>query len=449
MGVSLSREQVLALAPDAASAKAAIGLATERHWLTVGADEGAAWGECKGSGAKPYQTQVDLAALATKCSCPSRKFPCKHGLALLLIYTQRAPFPPSDRPLWVDEWLSTRRDKVAKKELAATERSPADQATADAAASKREATRWKRIEAGSSDLQRWIADQFRRGLGQFGHEQRAEWSAMAARTVDAQMPGLGSQLLEARAALEAGSAGHEEAIERLGLIQLANAGIARRGQLSPARLADLRIALGWPQDKEDVAVSADAVDDDWIVLGQIVIARDKGVSERRIWLRGSTSGRDALLLDFAFRGKNWGDVWLDGMSYRALLNFYPGSVPLRALVTSQSAASSQALPQQSPEEAVDLASQRFAENPWQQQLPLLLSDATPVRHGQQWCLHTGVGVFPLLVSNASAWSLLAFCGGKPVHLMGEWDGRTLRPLSAFDATQTRHRWCLDALEVEA
>jgi hypothetical protein len=449
MGDSLTREQVLGLAPDGASAKAATGLVSENNWVMVGADDGAAWGECKGSGAKPYQTQVDLAALAAKCSCPSRKFPCKHGLALLLIYSQRAPFPVSNRPVWVDEWQSARKDKVAKKEQAATEKTPADQAAADATAAKREAARWTRIETGSADLQRWIADQFRRGLGQFGQEQHKEWTAMAARMVDAQAPGLGTQLLEALAARGARSAGHEEAIETLGLIQLANAGIARRAQLSPSRLADLRIAVGWPHDKEDVVASADAVDDDWLVLGQVVIARDKGVSERRVWLRGSASGRDAVLLDFAFSGKNWGGFWVDGMSYRAVLKFYPGSVPLRAVATSQNASQPHCLPLDTPAMAVDQASQRYADNPWLQQVPLLLTASIPARRGQDWILHTAAGVFSLLLPNAAAWSLLAYCGGKPVDVMGEWNGRVLRPLAASDAAQPKQRWSLGTIEVDA
>ena len=42
------------------------------------------WGLCAGSGKNPYQTIVDLSGPAYKCSCPSRKFPCKHALGLLL-----------------------------------------------------------------------------------------------------------------------------------------------------------------------------------------------------------------------------------------------------------------------------------------------------------------------------------------------------------------------------
>ena len=79
-----SGEQIIALAPDAASAKAGRSLATASKWQNVGQDERALWGECQGSGAKPYQTVIDLNEPAFKCSCPSRKFPCKHALGLFL-----------------------------------------------------------------------------------------------------------------------------------------------------------------------------------------------------------------------------------------------------------------------------------------------------------------------------------------------------------------------------
>ncbi|MGH3171654.1 MAG: SWIM zinc finger family protein, partial [Trebonia sp.] len=69
------------LAPDGSSARAARGLAKAAPWTGTGATDDAVWGLCQGSGANPYQTVVDLTGPAYKCSCPSRKFPCKHGLA--------------------------------------------------------------------------------------------------------------------------------------------------------------------------------------------------------------------------------------------------------------------------------------------------------------------------------------------------------------------------------
>lgn len=78
-------ERILALAPDSASAKAGQGLAGRRAWRSLGHADGTAWGECQGSGKAPYQAQIDLSEPAFRCTCPSRKFPCKHGLGLFLL----------------------------------------------------------------------------------------------------------------------------------------------------------------------------------------------------------------------------------------------------------------------------------------------------------------------------------------------------------------------------
>jgi uncharacterized Zn finger protein len=81
------RVRVLALAPDAPSQRAAQSLTSGRAWsLTGAAGPGALWGECRGSAAAPYRAVIDLSGPAYRCSCPSRKFPCKHVLALLLLW---------------------------------------------------------------------------------------------------------------------------------------------------------------------------------------------------------------------------------------------------------------------------------------------------------------------------------------------------------------------------
>src|SRR5262245_15367854 len=109
-------EQILALAPDAASAKAGQGLATARKWLKLGADDHTAWGLCQGSGKDPYQTQIDLAEPAFRCSCPSRKFPCKHALGLLLtLAAQPAEFKDKQQPPWVAEWMVSRAKRVQQR----------------------------------------------------------------------------------------------------------------------------------------------------------------------------------------------------------------------------------------------------------------------------------------------------------------------------------------------
>ena len=110
--LTITSEQALATAPDANSAQAGRKLADPRHWRNLGHTSQALWGECQGGAL--YQTRVDLASLSVKCSCPSRKFPCKHALGLLVLAaTEPAALPEGEPPQWVAEWLQRR---VAKAE---------------------------------------------------------------------------------------------------------------------------------------------------------------------------------------------------------------------------------------------------------------------------------------------------------------------------------------------
>src|ERR1051325_860129 len=113
--MSYTPEQIIALAPDAPSAKAGHSLASARKWAALACDERAVWGECQGSGKDPYRTQIDLTEPAFRCTCPSRKFPCKHALGLFLLFAAEGQkFERRERPAWVAEWLE-KRDQQSQR----------------------------------------------------------------------------------------------------------------------------------------------------------------------------------------------------------------------------------------------------------------------------------------------------------------------------------------------
>lgn len=429
--MTLTFEAVLALAPDGASAKSARELVVPSKWPLLGANEAAAWGECQGSGAKPYQTQVDLAGPAFRCSCPSRKFPCKHGLALLLLRVQHAAaFTSTDAPAWVSEWLSSRADKAKTKEdkQAARAATPAD----PQAAEKRDAQRWQRIDAAAQEVQRWLADQVARGLGALSDETLQGWHTMARRMVDAQAPGLGQRVRDAAEAVRRDPDWPERTLERLGLLQLACEALARRTQLPLALQADLRVVAGWPQDRADVLAQGERVADRWCVLGSVTQERDDKLTERRVWLHGKRSGRRAWLLDHAFGGRGFEDAWLVGSSVDATMVFFPGASGLRALPADAAGTPGPASwPECATEDEWRAVAQRIAASPWVTLHPLVLNDVVPLRDGDRISVVSQGRRLALAIGDADAWTLMAASGGRSLHLMGEWDGHELAPLTAW------------------
>src|SRR5262245_25084706 len=100
----LSKERIEQLAPDQASLGAALKLMKPASWPTLARDAGSSllWGECQGSAAAPYRVIVSPADVGYKCTCPSRKFPCKHVLAVMWMACDvPARFAEAAPPDWV------------------------------------------------------------------------------------------------------------------------------------------------------------------------------------------------------------------------------------------------------------------------------------------------------------------------------------------------------------
>lgn len=438
--MTLTIEEVLALSPDDASAKAARGLTAPAKWPLLGANAAAAWGECQGSGSKPYQTQVDLSGPAFRCSCPSRKFPCKHGLALLMMRVQAASaFTAQAPPAWVSEWLASRSEKAQKKEERQIEKATAP--VDPQAAARREAQRWQRIEGAAQELQRWLADQLTRGLGALNAEVLKTWHTMAARMVDAQAPGLGQRVRDAASGVNQGPDWPEQTLHRMGLLQLACDALQRREGLSPAVQADLRTVAGWPHDKAEVLEAGERVADRWTVLACVTEERDDKLTERRVWLQGQHSGRRAWLLDHAFGGRGFEQAWLTGSSVEATMAFFPGASALRAMVADLAGAPGPAgWPDASlPEEWLAVA-QRVSACPWTGLHPLVVKNALPLRAGERTLAVADGRALALVLGDADTWTLLACSGGRPLQLMGEWDGHVLKPLTAWPGGDAPWVW---------
>lgn len=459
-----NRDQVLALAPDASSQKAARGVSSPGKWSGSGATADAVWGECVGSGSKPYRACVDLSEPAYRCSCPSRKFPCKHALGLLLLWSADG-VPAAEEPAdWVGEWLDGRRDRAAKAAEAGAARAAraAEPGAAEpgAADGRRAAQREQRVTAGLSDLERWLADQIRQGIA--GSRRHDQWDDLVKRLVDAQAPAVAGSLSRLGAVLD-GDDWPARLLGEYALLHLlcvahrrlsvpddAGDSVASAGpgeaapaggrgapgegtfrDTAPAGLLErVRDRVGFPMTKEEV-LARGAVRDLWDVLGRRDEEHDR-LTARRVWLRGRATGRAALVLSFAPVGQALDASLVTGTTVDADLAFYPGSAPLRAVV----AARHQVVPAGPPpgstvERALDEVAEALSGDPWLDSWPLVLTGVTPAGSGSR-LLAGPSGGLPLHPSAGTPWRLVATSGGHPLTVAAEWTPRGLRPLTTWD-----------------
>ncbi|MBS1992032.1 MAG: SWIM zinc finger family protein [Cyanobacteria bacterium SZAS LIN-3] len=441
MTIEYTSEQVLALAPDASSAKSGQDLANTRKWQSLAMGGAALWGECQGSGSKPYQTRVDLDGPAFKCSCPSRKFPCKHGIGLLLLHSlSRASFREAEPPAWVSDWLATRREKVAKKDKAEENRTPEQLEEARLAKEKRRANRMESVRAGVEELELFLSDLIRQGVGQIKNESYSYFEARAARLVDAQAPGLARLIRECASITSSKTNWQETLLNRLATIYLIARAFRNLQNLSPEMQEDVLAAVGFTQSQEALLTSPEAgIKDNWYVVGQSIYNEDR-LRVQKSFLWGTATRRVAMVLSFAHGTAPFDVIIVPGHFYEAELVYYPSVYPLRALLKSQTnstvvaGTTNEKMPQgiTSIEEALKEYARALSCLPWLEELPLLLSQQTLVADTDNSIYITDKtgAALPLATRDSAGWQLLAFSSGLPLSLFGQFDGVKFTPLSA-------------------
>lgn len=445
----LTVEQILALAPDAASAKAGSGQSSLANWSGLGGHEQALWGLCQGSGKEPYRAQIELAGPAFKCTCPSRKFPCKHGLGLYLLYQkERAAFADTSAPVWVSDWLQSREQRIEKKAAklaqAEAEQSPEDIAAKALGQQKRQEKRQDNVANGIAVLDTWLADLAREGLAGLRSKPARDWEAMAARQVDAQASGLANRIRRAGMLIYGSNAGDWELAVARELAQLALLSQShKRLERLPAGLQyDVKMAIGWTASQEE-ALAEPGQSDLWQVCGNHT-QDDARVSRRACYLRGLSSGRWAMFLQFSAGAQALAPPLLPGACYQGTLHFYPSASPLRAVFAdgmqlhAAAPACESSVPPAAPSitnftEHLSGYAHVLAANPFVEAYPMLLEQVTshyaaaPVPH---WSIVSADGAaLPVASGFRQHWQLHALAGTAPVSVFGVWNGYAFLPLA--------------------
>lgn len=431
-------EAVLAMAPDAASAKNGSDLANSRKWQNLGAAENCLWGECQGSGSKPYQTRIDLGGPAFKCSCPSRKFPCKHGLALLLLALKSDDlFSLGEPPDWVTEWLEARDERaVKKKEKEERPKSEEELQKQEASKEKRKQGRIDNVESGIDELVTFMKDVIRQGTAQIQSKPVSYFQERAARLIDAQAPGLANRVIDLSAT--AGGDWQGNMLAGLGqLFLICKAFEQAKNNAVPELLKhDIYTAIGFNQSQEELLKNEEnRLDGLFCLLGQTVTQEDR-LRVQRSYFYHIESGNLALVLDFAHGISPFARVMVPGSFYQASLVYFKSSTPLRALIKDIGSRLEDfhfdwQFKGETVESARHFLSRLLSENPFIDSRPIIFSRCRVFHLSHNWWLRDKEdNHLPIKTGALDLWPLAAFSGGAEIDLLADFDGQTAVPILA-------------------
>lgn len=417
--MTITYDQILALAPDAISIERAKAVSKRRNWLSRGENDDFLWGECKSSGTQTYKVVVDRKQLYSSCTCKDRKSPCKHALGLLFSYMEdKRRFEFQVEP---PEW-------VIPPAIPKTTHSSSIPKPQEKNLDKRLAL----MQEGVLELDAWLLDISHQGLATLESETSDFWDSFAARMVDAKLGSIGRKVRGFKSLFQEADWLEILAAE-VAYLHLFCQGFQRFDQLSKDQQADLLSAAGVNQKKEDLLYQK-GIADQWLVIGQ-TDGEEEQLHWRKTWLIGAQSGRFAILLDYAWGNQGFTMDWPIASAYNGEMVFYPSAFPTRAIF-KQYRFNNEPIDSLkgyvSFKELTSAFAKALAKKPLLYTIPALIANVKVIAEKESYYLvDTHQDRILLFVEVKKAWSIIALSGGQAINIFGEWNGKSLTPLSIF------------------
>lgn len=222
----VTEQEIIAMAPNQSAVANAKKISQKGGFvrLECSADDTFYLGECSGSGKSNYITSVDFidpTAPVCRCTCPSRQFPCKHGLALLFEISAKKSFGVCEIP---DDIQKKREKKQARAEKAQTEESVSElseeevakkKASAAKSAKNAKVKKIKKQLEGLELAEKLVTDLVKAGLGTMGGTALKNYEQLFKQLGDYYLPGpqrlLNGLILQIAAFQKDGKEEHYEA----------------------------------------------------------------------------------------------------------------------------------------------------------------------------------------------------------------------------------------------
>ncbi|MFT3838312.1 MAG: hypothetical protein QM723_15115 [Myxococcaceae bacterium] len=172
--------------------------------MKVTKDESLLWGQCQGSGAKPYELSIDLIGQnpTIRCTCPVKPPPCKHTLGFMVHYLEAKPkFAVAEPPPDLVEKRGKLQERAEKK---AEDAAKPKEVNKEALAKKTKAQR-----DGLDLLEKLVADVAASGLGTITPKRADNLKKQSRQLRDAYLPGAAVALTRLAALADQGDRGDD------------------------------------------------------------------------------------------------------------------------------------------------------------------------------------------------------------------------------------------------
>lgn len=321
-----SDEQVVSLAPDPASAKAAEKIYNKTSWQVYRSERGV-WSALQGSGKSPYLTQLDLNDTAFKCTCPSRKFPCKHSLALAiyLAHYELDSIAMEEEPVWVSEWLNKRATKQNKTESPPTKQTKVkkDETTQE---------RYQNALQGITFLQTWLEDSMKQGILNFPNKDEAAWEKITKIFIDRKIGGVNRYINALAAIAYDSSTWQEQVLHLFSKLHILVHYVKKYPTYPKEMQKEIEQVLSWSHTKQEIFddPQTEVIDDIWVIIKVQTTVLER-LTTRKVYLYGLKSDQWVYLLDHAYGG-SFDTFFLEGHAMVAKLAFLPTLLKQRAFL---------------------------------------------------------------------------------------------------------------------
>lgn len=412
--MGLTKEKIQQIAPDEGTLERAKGLALDYLWKDLAGDETILWGKYESAESRVYEPKIYLPELQYHCTCPSRKVPCKHVLALLLLKIQqsRAFINKAEKsPESVRMWLKSLQE--------AQQKSLANQEAAD----KNRAKRLEQMKAGIEELEIWLSDMMQQGLAALEGEGEAYWQAVGAKMVDAKLGSIGRRL---KGLGEWIGTKHwqEQLLLEVSELYLLAQGFKKLETLPSNLQQEILTLAGISVKKQEVLDQENGIRDNWLAIGQVSGQEDK-ILYRRTWFLGEKTQHQGMVLDYAPVHLGFNSSWTVGAVYQGEAVYYPSIYPLRMLFRRfqySNQAFSNFVGFEDFEAFLNQYAQATAAHPWILAFPALLEDVVPVMQTNELLLvDKHKKYLSAKTREGSDWELLALSGGHSICVFGEWE----------------------------